>query len=884
MGIILQRDLFQTAIRSSMQYETVSESLIEGAWSIRRLVSTPLEIRQEPNVKPLVPVQHSILPPFPRFGYALTATPTKNGFIFLFGGTVDGIRKSGDLCAISIHFRSATFISASGDHPSPRVGHKIVLVDNLLVVWGGDTRSNSLDFERSDNALYIFDLATATWTRRECTGLAPSCRYDHTMTLVKTKIYVYGGHSNGTVLDDGTVYGKGFVLGDLWALDISSLHSIPLWECITNNEAPRRAGHACVAFNESLYVFGGLDQYHHRCNEMAIYNTYERMWHKLSLRDSPISQRKVHNVSLVGNLACVLSGMGADGSIFADLRFFNITISSWSEVPIGVKLHSSFSMASDGSNLILLGWQNLSNKTKGTSTIQTLAVGKILSIITTVQRRSGGLRPRVRGPREKVNKIEREHSMRKLIMGGHAGQSHELPASHVREHKGSFFETGFLEGGTSQAQLPRKPLPHPPQIDNINAIQPFFPQDGTSRVQSLRRPLPDPPEKANKTQNYVISNRWKMGHNTHLNSNLRIPPKQSDSKSTTDIQRLISNEATVLFSGTHQPQDSGRMDVRYSFNESTFREKEKSTFSGVSDSKFSESLQKEALERLLLELADLDLTGRLKPGMHLKASGGYADVYLGTLSDGTSVSIKRVRVFLQGDGRKFAKKAARELRIWSKLQHINILPLKGFIREDKNVYPSLVTDWMENRSLSQYLQTNSEVDSFFMIEGIANGLLYLHNNRVVHGDLKAANVLISPSGVPLLIDFGISHLTLATSTLESATDARKGTFRWLSPELIFPKDGEQDADVHTKESDVWAFGMTCLEVLTKKIPYAKFRLDAQVAIIIYQGMIPTDPDDLEAWKECDRILWSFCKGCWIRDAKERPTIDELLERLKAMRD
>lgn len=67
-----------------------------------------------------------------------------------------------------------------------------------------------------------------------------------------------------------------------------------------------------------------------------------------------------------------------------------------------------------------------------------------------------------------------------------------------------------------------------------------------------------------------------------------------------------------------------------------------------------------------------------------------------------------------------------------------------------------------------------------------------------------ANVVISPSGVPMLMDFGVSHL-LKGSIVESATKAEKGTLRWLAPELLI-----EGADIHTNDSDVWALGMTYL--------------------------------------------------------------------------
>lgn len=59
------------------------------------------------------------------------------------------------------------------------------------------------------------------------------------------------------------------------------------------------------------------------------------------------------------------------------------------------------------------------------------------------------------------------------------------------------------------------------------------------------------------------------------------------------------------------------------------------------------------------------------------------------------------------------------------------------------------------------------------------------------------------------MDFGISHMLIATSTLETATKAEKGTLRWQAPELLMSEEGSAE-DHHTKESDIWALGMVYL--------------------------------------------------------------------------
>ena len=92
------------------------------------------------------------------------------------------------------------------------------------------------------------------------------------------------------------------------------------------------------------------------------------------------------------------------------------------------------------------------------------------------------------------------------------------------------------------------------------------------------------------------------------------------------------------------------------------------------------------------------------------------------------------------------------------------------------------------------------------ILGIAEGLKYLHDEGVIHSDIKANNVLISSAGVPRICDFGISRMLASSQIFDVTTSGRlKGTTRWMAKELIEIGD---PPPTHTFQTDVWAFGMT----------------------------------------------------------------------------
>lgn len=69
-----------------------------------------------------------------------------------------------------------------------------------------------------------------------------------------------------------------------------------------------------------------------------------------------------------------------------------------------------------------------------------------------------------------------------------------------------------------------------------------------------------------------------------------------------------------------------------------------------------------------------------------------------------------------------------------------------------------------------------------------------------------ANILISSSGTPLVADFGLSCLLTPSSTVDPTSSGLKGSIRWMSVELLHACD-QGTVPLHTKESDVWAYGM-----------------------------------------------------------------------------
>lgn len=125
-------------------------------WSTRHLVLTPPAILPKPGVATPTSPSPS---PFPRYGHATPSCATPAGDIYLFGGLVRESARN-DLYLFNCRDLSATLIQTAGEVPSPRVGHACALVSSVLIVWGGDTKTdgNAAPDEPQDDGLYLLNL------------------------------------------------------------------------------------------------------------------------------------------------------------------------------------------------------------------------------------------------------------------------------------------------------------------------------------------------------------------------------------------------------------------------------------------------------------------------------------------------------------------------------------------------------------------------------------------------------------------------------------------------------------------------------------------------------------------------------------------------------
>ncbi|KAJ7063859.1 kinase-like domain-containing protein [Mycena amicta] len=256
------------------------------------------------------------------------------------------------------------------------------------------------------------------------------------------------------------------------------------------------------------------------------------------------------------------------------------------------------------------------------------------------------------------------------------------------------------------------------------------------------------------------------------------------------------------------------------------------------------------------------------------AAGGFGDIWKGLIR-GQTVSVKSMRLFRDSDIQAALKEFGQEALIWRQLSHPNVLPFFGIYYLEKRL--CLVSPWMENGNIAAYLEKSQVSVSqrlSFMLD-IAHGLQYLHGNQIVHGDLKAVNILVTPSDRACITDFGLTSIvdTMTLCFSHSTMTVKGGTTRYQAPELLH---GEK----RHFGSDIYAFGCTCYEILSGRVPFYEIKNDAAVVLKVVSG---ARPSHYPQWSVSHQLegLWRLLQQCWDESIDKRPTADDLVERLQA---
>ena len=233
--------------------------------------------------------------------------------------------------------------------------------------------------------------------------------------------------------------------------------------------------------------------------------------------------------------------------------------------------------------------------------------------------------------------------------------------------------------------------------------------------------------------------------------------------------------------------------------------------------------------------------------------GGYGLVYRGlNVTTGITVAVKRVG--LTGINPAELEGIMQEIKLLEALEHPNIVKYLDSVHTDE--YLNIILEFVENGALSSLLSKFGggfpEPLVCHYIVQVLMGLHYLHQQGVIHRDIKGANILSTKEGNIKLADFGVA--TKLTDSRRS--DSVVGTPYWMAPEII-EMTGQQSS-----ACDIWSVGCTVLELLTGKPPY--FDLQQMPALFrIVQDEHPPLPDGISA------SLRDFLLSCFAKDPNRR---------------
>lgn len=269
--------------------------------------------------------------------------------------------------------------------------------------------------------------------------------------------------------------------------------------------------------------------------------------------------------------------------------------------------------------------------------------------------------------------------------------------------------------------------------------------------------------------------------------------------------------------------------------------------------------------------------------------GSYGSVYLAfNVTTGDMIAVKQVaQMSLDMDEHDHRQKVQiealqSEIEFLKDLYHPNVVAYLGC--EVSREYISIFLEYVPGGTIATIYRTpgqgrfEEQLVKFFTHQ-ILQGLVYLHEKKIWHRDLKGDNILVDSNGVCKISDFGISKRTTDAYDSFAQATAMKGSVFWMAPEIIASNatatGSEVDKDrTYSGKVDIWSFGCIVIEMWTGARPWGALDQWAAIFALGQRRTAPPLPDDLVLAPDASEFLYTLCLA---EDPAQRPTAAKLIE-------
>ncbi|KAH6783950.1 Protein kinase superfamily protein [Perilla frutescens var. hirtella] len=248
--------------------------------------------------------------------------------------------------------------------------------------------------------------------------------------------------------------------------------------------------------------------------------------------------------------------------------------------------------------------------------------------------------------------------------------------------------------------------------------------------------------------------------------------------------------------------------------------------------------------------------------------GLLGNVYLGFNSEkGEMCAMKEARLSSDVDMKRGARMLEKEISLLSHIKHPNIVQYLGSQMVDDNFY--ICFEYVSGGSIHTILREYGKLEESAIrnyTQQILAGLVYLHSKNIVHGNIKAASILVDPNGGVKLSSFVIEkHVRFLCVVRKSNQSFLVHSSYWIAPEAV------KNSNVSNPASDIWSLGCTVLEMATSKPPLSQYKEVMAMFKVAYHKELPMIPVHLSD------VCKDFLRYCLQWNPLHRPTAFQLLE-------